>query len=195
MTRKARMIASPPGGTVQLGQHTSMRLLAGSMGAPVQPMPGDEPLTSERFEAPTQDDAAWEQQLRQREMAEGMEAATFVPQPPAPTRFSGISTADPEYYDDPPVRPASITYAPDMMSRPAAPPVRIDLSGLPGTFTLEVEQKPDGTWKITAPGVHVGLFVADRDLGAALSRAPGVLAEIVRLDGVVAKPRTRKVKA
>lgn len=186
MARKARMISAPAGGTTQLGQHTSMRLLAGSMGAPMQPMPGDAPLTNERFEAPLQDDAAWEQQVRARELAAGLPAAA-----PAPER---------EYYDESPAppRPGSLTYVndpaslPRYVSAPLAPP---DLSGLPPTFTLDVEQKPDGTWKVTAPGVHVGLFVADRDLGAALSRAPGVLAEIVRLDGVVAKPKMRKAKA
>lgn len=180
MPRKIRLIESPRGGAIQTGQHSHIQFMAGSMGA--SPLPGnDAPLTNERFEAPIQDDAAWEQQVRERELAEGMEAANFTPQSPPPERFDGfqIVTRTPS-----PARPP--------WSDPPTPP---DISGLPTTFALDVEQKPDGTWKVTAPGVHVGLFVADRDLGAALSRAPGVLAEIVRLDGVVAKPRARRGKA
>jgi hypothetical protein len=181
MARKARMISAPAGGTRQLGQHTSMRLLAGSMGAPSQPMPGDEPLTNERFEAPAQDNTAWEQQVRMREMAEGI-----------PEQARGDAEEERAALSE------RLKYTPlpayDTLAHIKTIHSATDLSGLPGTFTLEVEQKPDGTWKVTAPGVHVGLFVADRDLGAALSRAPGVLAEIVRLDGVVARPKARRAR-
>lgn len=191
MARKARMISAPAGGTTQLGQHTSMRLLAGSMGAPTQPMPGDEPLTTEPFEAPVQDDAAWERQVRARELAAGLPTLPSVMER-ATTAFDFTigGTRDPGAPIPQSDREAPI---PQAVWREVAK--LSDLSGLPSTFTLEIEQKPDGTWKVTAPGVHVGLFVADRDLGAALSRAPGVLAEIVRLDGVVAKPKTRRAKA
>jgi hypothetical protein len=135
---------------------------------PLDPSGGHEPFEG----SVTQDDAVWQQQIRARELADGLPASAS---PPA------------EAWSAPAYREAPATYdRPVYVTEPA------DISDLPDRFALEIERKPDGMWKVTAPGVHVGLFVADRDLSSALAEAPGVLAEIVRLDGVVAKPRERK---
>ena len=81
------------------------------------------------------------------------------------------------------------------IARAPAPRAPADLTGLPERFTLLVEQRPNGFWKVSAPDVHIGLFVAKQDLHEALAEAPGALAQIVRLDGVVTKAaRGRKVK-
>lgn len=185
MARETRLIESPRGGTVTLGQHSSMRLLAGSMGA-AQAAGADGPLdaspaTAERFEAPIADDAAWAAQVRAREAAEGLPVHVvdrFVNPP-----IVGVASDHLRHFS---LAPGSVPPG----DWKASLDEEADLSPLPDAFALEIERKPDGMWKVTAPSVHVGLFVADRDLGSALARAPGVLAEIVRLDGVVARPRT-----
>jgi hypothetical protein len=109
-------------------------------------------------------DDNWAETIRRREAAEGM---TAIPELALP------------------LRPPGAAYV------PAAPS---DLTPLPDRFTLDIERKPDGWWIVRAPTVHIGLFIAHQDLATALADAPGALAAIVRLDGQVPKPQTRRKK-
>lgn len=56
---------------------------------------------------------------------------------------------------------------------------------LPSDFAVCVERRPDGWWLVTAPAVHVGLFIIHRDLSVALADVPAALSELLRLDGPV----------
>lgn len=169
MAGRTRLISVPSarGGDDRHG----FRQLAGSMGqmAPDPAAPMDEGVPTTKFEAPTVDDVTWQRTVAMREAAEGLPAAT-------PRRDYDI---------------------PLQVHHPVAPVVRMaepnDLSGLPEKFTLEVESKPGGWWKVSAPSHHAGLFIAHQDLIVALTDAPGALAQILRLDGSVpVKPKRRR---
>lgn len=173
MARSARIVSAAKGGVQQTGNGTFYSFQSGSMGA--APVPDDgPPLQPFESEAPDHDD--WQRELLAREAAEG------ITEPETP--FLGEDYAMPVAH----IRPGPVTYVPGPSTAPA------DLTGIPETFGLQVERKADGTWKITAPDVHVGLFVSDRDLCAALAKAPSVLANIVRLDGVMPQPKARRKK-
>ncbi len=145
------------------------------MGATMAPDPGaqmNEGALTERFETAVVPDDDWSRTVAMREAAEGLPAAQTQP----PQQW-----VRPAPHDAPYTAPATV-------SRPA-----VDLDGLPEKFTLEVESKPGGWWKITAPAHHAGLFIAHQDLLVALVDAPGALAQILRLDGPVpTKPRRRR---
>lgn len=173
MAGRTRLISVPParGGDDRRGY----RQLSGSMGAMTADpgTPVNEGVPAERFEAPLADDAAWQRTIAMREAAEGLPAPPPMMQPaqqwirPAP--------------HDVPHAAAEAVMRPD-----------VDLTGLPEKFTLEVEAKPGGWWKISAPLHHAGLFIAHQDLLTALVDVPGALAQILRLDGPVpAKPKRK----
>lgn len=157
----------------------SWRQLSGSMGA-IAPehITESENQSTEKFEAAVVPDADWERTIAQREAKEGIQRLARTQHPP---------------FKDP-----NILLGPDRMAgaiytQPAKPTE--DLSSLPDKFTLLIERKPDGWWKVTAPDSHVGLYVAYPDLNIALQDAPGALDQILRLDGIVpAAKRGRKTK-
>lgn len=166
---RARAIRSPSTNFIETGAGRSIRMVAGSIGAggglPDTAMQdGQEPM--EPGASPGDNDA-WARELAQREAAAGLPVAPSAAWLPGPV----------EYVAPPPAHSVSR--------------VPTDLSALPDRFSLEIERKPDGWWVVRAPGVHVGLFVAHQDLTVALADAPGALAGIVRLDGVVSKKKTR----
>ena len=148
-------------------------MLSGSIGASNAGTIDDTPLGDEKFETAQSDDA-WLAQVRAREMAEGIRT---VQQPSMQTTLSS------------PVWESGPTIATPYTQHTAP-----DLTGLPEKFTLEIESRPDGWWKITSPACHVGLFVAHQDLLTALGDAPGALAQILRLDGPVPAPKRGRRK-
>lgn len=126
---------------------------------------------------PAEQDDAWNRTIARREAdaAAGWAAEGIIPPEPPMRVAGGIQPT-----------PVQRSFAPVFRD---APPTA-DLTGLPDRFTLEIGQKPDGWWVITAPAHHVGLFVAGQDLLETLTSAPGALAQILRLDG--AQPKTVK---
>lgn len=90
------------------------------------------------------------------------------------------------------ILPGSISYAEGPVQAIARKPTTAPLTSLPDRFTLDIERKPDGWWKITAPSVHTGLFIARQDLADALADTPEALAEILRLDGPLPQAKRRK---
>jgi hypothetical protein len=175
---RVRAIKGPPTSFIEIGDGRSMRMVAGSMGA-AQPQGGPEPAFVDTAMEPGSgaalDNDAYARMVRQREAAEGL------PEVAAPQ----VEYVTPPMLA-PPLASGGITFA-DRLSQP-----RADLSPLPERFSLDIERKPDGWWVVRAPGVHIGLFVAHQDLTAALADAPGALAGIVRLDGLVTARRRRK---
>lgn len=178
MARSVRPVSSPRGGTQDLGGGRSMRIIAGSMGAAGTGLTNDEPLgVADRFEAPPVEDRAWADEVRRREQAAGLPTV-------APRQSGQLHNIDQS-------RGGIVTIAGSTPSRQPS-----DLSGLPERFTFEIERKPDGWWKVSAPASHIGLFVANQDLLQALSEAPGALAQILRLDGPTpASPKRKKKPA
>lgn len=186
---RARAVAVPKGGLIETGeQNRGYRLISGSMGAPSELPPIPAPAvtasvaalpTVETFEPGSDAGDDWARQVQMREAAEGLpmnaieRVLDHLPADLAQRRAERLEFRDP-----------------DAALAPPRPPV--DLSPLPDRFALEVERKPNGWWIVRAPGVHIGLFVMAEDLAGALSDAPATLAEIVRLDGMVAKGRKRK---
>ena len=118
-------------------------------------------------------------QIRMREIAEGLADTGQRSVPPAPQWPTGQDLS--RYVE---------AARPQPQAPVRSPPA--DLSSLPDRFALEVERKEDGTWIVRAPAIHVALFVAGHDLAHALAEAPGRLADIVRLDGEQPKRRKRK---
>lgn len=172
MANKVRTVSTPPAQLVQTGERNQgFRFLAGSMGAA---MP--HPDGGEKFEAATE--------LSEREIAE-REAALGLSSEPEPVRGKPSDTYVPPGHAEEVRRVAAFA---DYVNRDA------DLSTLPDRFTLEIERKGDGWWKVTAPAVHIGLFIAHQDLATALADAPAALAEIVRLDGQVPAAKRRGKK-
>ena len=153
----------------------ALRMTSGSMGAGgppgpqamPEPMPMPMPDGNRLADGPDDD---WAGEIARREAAAGVATAAVA----APAALN------PDYVYDFPARVAATR------ERPPA-----DLTPLPDRFALDVERKPDGWWVVRAPGVHPGLFCAHQDLATALSEAPEMLAEIVRLDGVVARKGKR----
>ena len=138
------------------------------------------------------DNDSWQAELRMREIAEGLDDRPVnVPLPPAP------NARKLEDYP-PPQRESHLSHRQmpdhDQMDWPRLP-IEIadltDLSGLPDSFAFHIERKGE-KWKVTAPDIHVGLFVADENLSAALARAPGELSKIIAIDGLQPKPKARK---
>lgn len=173
MARKPRLISAPPatGGNIENG----WKQLSGSMGAlstgqaPIGPIPGVQ-VADTAFEAP--EDLNYERMIAEREAELGL--------PPNPSRVSGAAHRD-AYL------PGPVTYQP----APVPAPVPIaDLTSLPDRFDLTVERKGE-VWKITSPGVHVGLWKAGTDLPEVVHRALASLAEMVSIDGIVAKGRRK----
>jgi hypothetical protein len=178
MAGRTRLISVPParGGDDRRGY----RQLSGSMGATMAPDPsapgtgtmvptGPVPF-QERFEAAVVPDDDWSRTIAMREQAEGLPAPRMQPTQSLRSLGEGYTTA-----------------------LPIVAQQTVNLEGLPERFTLEVESKPDGWWKVSAPAHHAGLFIAHQDLIVALTDAPGALAQILRLDGPVpAKPKRRR---
>ncbi len=167
MARTVRIVSVPRGGTKTLGGGTSMRILAGSMGASPTTSPVGESLTpgvSEPFEAPLEDDRDFAREIAQREAALGL-----PPSAPPMVRYDPLRAVMP--------RESSSATA--------------DLSSLPPRFALEIERKDD-RWKVTAPGVHLGLWKSGPDLHAVVDEALATLAEIVRVDGPTPAPKRRQ---
>lgn len=153
------------------------RMVAGSMaGSTAPPALGPQPVVHDRMEPGAADlpHDAWEQEIRRREAGAGMAAAASTSAEALKQMSGGIGNN----YE--------VRRAPANMAATDPP----NLDGLPTKFTVEVEQKSDGIWKITAPSVHVGLWIADRDLGAALYKVPVALAAILQVDGT--KPAARR---
>lgn len=115
------------------------------------------------FEAP--DDLNFERMVAERERELGL-----------PNAVSGAAQHAPVYTDPTPV------YTPAYR----APVEPADLGSLPDKFTLSVEHK-GSVWKITAPSVHTGLWKAGPDLNQVVNEALAALAEMVRIDGIVAR--------
>lgn len=162
----------------------SWRQLSGSMGALApEHLTETENQSAEKFEAAVVPDADWERTVAQREAQEGIQHLAQTQHPPYPKEMNiemGIAGRPETHY----------TQRVVVEDKP-----KEDLSSLPDKFTLLIERKPDGWWKITAPDSHVGLYVAYPDLNIALQDAPGALAQILRLDGVVpAAKRGRKTR-
>jgi hypothetical protein len=166
MAGRTRLISVPParGGDDRRGY----RQLSGSMGAlaPDPNAPMNEGVPTERFEAAVVADDDWSRTIAMREQAEGLPRAN------SPTSEWTAPTAQ-------------VQSLPSRRSQQDA-----DLTSLPDRFCLEVERKLD-RWKITASGVHTGLWKSGDDLPETLTEALAALAEMVRLDGVVAKPKRR----
>ncbi len=167
MAGRTRLISVPParGGDDRRGY----RQLSGSMGAmmPDPNAPMNEGVPTERFEAPLADDAAWQRTVAMREAAEGLPQAQAAP----------VAQYIPQTPYIPPTARADRLNA--------------DLSTLPDRFALEIERKGE-RWKVTAPAVHSGLWKAGDDLPTVVEESLAALAEMVGLDGVVAKPRRRR---
>ena len=183
MATKLISAAAPP---PVFGDGTVVRWAAGSsnlnaspaaLAAAVAPTPGAAPTRSTRKDPAPESvgNDAWARTVAAREAAEGLATKAVRKQEAEPaTRVvvpGGLTHYDPD--------------APRMM--PVYSPA--DLSGLPDSFALEVQRKPDGWWVVRAPTVHVGLFVAHRDLQVAMADAPGALAAILRLDGQMPQPK------
>jgi hypothetical protein len=158
---------SAPGAGPPMGPPTPrLATTLATVTAEVQPLPVGE-----------QDDA-WAREVARREANEATSWAADGLMALPPTRVSGGVQPTPVYYPADPVFHELPTRDPP------------DLTGLPDRFTLEIGRKADGWWIVTAPAHHVGLFVANQDLLAALNDAPGALAQILRLDG--AQPKVAK---
>lgn len=178
MTGKTRLISAPPAQVIHHERGTIRPAAGSSMASGVPIRDEAVALGPDRTEAPQLADDAWEAELRRRELAEGLPVATAAPLPTPQQQSTAFIPA------------AFVTQLPHPTSRPEADEFDApDLTGLPEKFALEVERKGDW-WKVTAPDVHIGLFVAHQDLLIALADAPGALAQIVRLDGM--NPRERK---
>lgn len=171
MARKPKLISAPTarGG----GGSNTWRQMKGTMFAyspedgPIGAMPDG--VQAQAFEAP--DDINYERMIAERERELGL--------PAEPTGVRGSAYQTPVY------DPGSITY----VDRVAAAPIA-DLTPLPDRFSLAVERKGD-MWKVTAPTVHTGLWKAGEDLPQVVHEALAALAEMVRIDGVVAKGRRK----
>ena len=164
------------------GQHTVVRMVSGTMGAAGDPGPTPAlgPPKPEPEPVAASDHDAWSAEVARREAAQGI-ARDVAP----PAEQSVPRQDDPRQ-----VVPGGITFGPrwpTLYDQQPAP----DLSALPERFALEIQRLPGDWWKVTAPGVHVGLFVARQDLAEALVEVPAALAEIVRLDGSAPQPKTR----
>ncbi len=144
-----------------------MGTMGADVGAPQAPL-----QATERFEAPEIPDTDWARTVAQREAAEGLP----VVRSPAPISFIASHS--------------EVNRALDQMEQ-RRQSLGADLTGLPDRFTLEIERKAD-RWKVTAPGVHSGLWKSGTDLPAVVDEALAVLAEMVRVDGVAPRPRVRK---
>lgn len=173
MARKPKLISAPTarGG----GGGNTWQQMKGTMFAyspddgPIGPMPDG--VQTQTFEAP--DDINYERMVTERERELGLPAEF--------TRVSG-SAYQPPVYD-----PGPVTYVERAI--PSITPIA-DLTPLPDRFSLAVERKGD-MWKVTAPTVHTGLWKAGEDLPQVVHEALAALAEMVRIDGVVAKGRRK----
>jgi hypothetical protein len=148
------------------------------MGAPPATLPVTEDIgATDRFGAPFADDAKWADEVRQREAAAGLPAVERQINPPL----------------------VGIDYSPAISLKPGTVPngwrglprEEADLSPLPPRFSLEIERKDD-RWKVTAPGVHLGLWKSGPDLMVIVGEALATLAEMVGVDGVVPAAKRRK---
>lgn len=165
MARTVKAVAAPSGGTKSIGPGRSFRMLSGSIGASTASTIDDTPLGDEKFESGQSDDT-WLAQVRARETAEGLREEIRT----------GLVTLPRTQNSGPGWNPVPVVAPPKFLT---------DLTGLPDKFTLEIESRPNGWWKVTSPACHIGLFVAHQDLLTALGDAPGALAQILRLDGPV----------
>jgi len=171
--RPVRAATPPPGNLIRTGAgDMGYRFMAGSMGAAATI---EVPPT--KFEAAPELTA---EQIAERERAAGIE-----PEGVPPAAAYG-----------PPGRPVVAPFQPgpvQFVSPPRREPVT-DLSGLPQRFTLDVERKENGWWVVRSPALHAGIFVAREDICDALAEAPGIIAEILRLDGEQPAKRRRAKK-
>lgn len=177
---KVRVVRAAPN-TPIFGEGRVVRMGGGNVGPVASRADMDAVVPDQPFEAGAGADTAadqWAQELERRDRAAGIAPVPMVaPSHPVPmdSLLPGVGR-----YVTGPVEPMRVERQPS------------DLTALPDRFALEIERKPGGMWKVTAPGVHVGLFVAGADLATVLADAPAALANIVSLDGVLAKPRERK---
>ena len=139
---------------------------------------GASPRPTSTAQTQEEDHATWEAEVKRREAREKIAVPVSALRPTAGS--GGVIYT-----------PGGISYVP-MVTTPKA--AQTDMTGLPNSFDLHIELKPDGWWKVTAPTVHAGLFVSNKDLLTALVEAPGLLAQIVRLDGVQVKTRRGRSK-
>lgn len=173
MARKPRLISAPTarggGGGNTWRQQSGTMFAYSSEDGPIGTIPGsNEPEAA--FEAP--DDGNYERMIAERERELGL------PTGPPGVRGSAYQTP---------------VYEPVPYERLPSPSVTFiaDLTALPDRFSLTVERKADGVWKLTAPGVHSGLWKAGTSLPDVVNEALASLAEMVRIDGVVAKGRRK----
>lgn len=159
MAGKTRLISAPAaGGRSATG---NWKQLQGSMGA-IAPETMTTPTpTSGKFESPP--DVDWERTVAQREAAEGL------------PRMAAAA---------PPVNVGWGVAANTSLMRPVVEQEPSDFSSLPDKFAIEIERKGE-RWKVTAPGVHSGLWKSGEDLPGVVEEALDVLSEMMRLDGPV----------
>ena len=176
--RPVRAATPPPGNLIRTGDgNRGYRFESGSIGAwqTIEPPPT-------RFEAAPELTA---EQIAERERAAGIEPEG-VP-PAAGYAPVGRPIEDPANWNA--LQPGPV----QLVSSPRRAPVT-DLSGLPQRFTLDVERKENGWWVVRSPALHAGIFVAREDICDALAEAPGIIAEILRLDGEQPAKRRRAKK-
>lgn len=179
MARKPRVISAPQarGGSDENGWIQRAGTMGNLLpdGGPIGHLPYDTPPDG-AFEAP--DDVNYDRVIAERERELGLPAAGV----------SGAAYQPPVY----PGKPGSITYVPDIprFIESPVPLPEADLTPLPDKFSLSIERK-DGIWKVTAPSVHPGLWKAGPDLPRVVNEALAALAEMVRIDGVIAKGRRK----
>lgn len=177
MARKPRVISAPQarGGSDENGWIQRAGTMGNLLpdGGPIGHLPYDTPPDG-AFEAP--DDVNYDRVFAERERELGLPAAT------APTYYAAPSVPTPRS-----ILPGPISYS----EGPLLPmPEPADLTALPDKFSLSIERK-DGIWKVTSPGVHGGLWKAGPTLPEVVAEALAALAEMVRIDGVIAKGRRK----
>ena len=176
MARKPKLISAPTarggGGANTWHQQAGTMFAYSAEDGPIGNIAG-EPAAPAAFEAP--DDLNYERMIAEREAELGLSS-----------RANGVAGAahipTPSYYE-----PGPVTY----QERPPPAPTPIaDLTSLPDQFALAIERKGE-MWKVTAPTVHTGLWKAGTNLPDVVNEALAALAEMVRIDGVVAKGRRK----
>ena len=174
MVGRTRLISAP----AARGQsaHGNWKQVMGSMGALTsEGVDTSVNQTTEKFEAAVVPDEDWARTVAMREAAEGIQRLAQTTQPPHAASYSEVD--------------AELNKLP--MARRS---LSADLSSLPAKFALEIEHKGD-RWKVTAPGVHSGLWKSGEDLPSVVEEALAVLAEMMRLDGPTpAAKRGRRIK-
>ena len=219
MSGRAQLIAPPADAHFAEGLNGSIRMRSSAVplgaapprraGPPRAATPppvvsrADDVPGNDKFEPGAESDdvqnAAWEQQVRARELQEGIVAS----QPSQVADLPLGSKSDAALYV--PSRAGTVTRSADLgaTTGPIISPVSpsfADLAPLPDSFAFTLERRTiDGAiwWRVSAPSLHVGVTVFDLDLPTALAKAVFELARFLKFEGVLTgKPRkARKAKS